>query len=479
MNRIQLTAISCLLCLSAYSVVGQLACSIHTFVFEDDGSSYIENYVGIQSKTVSFVQEAGTIEYLVSITQGEQIIYAEKYAISVREVDQQTDLWDVKRYGLKDGDYALDISLIDVHTRDTVAYNLELNIANNNAAHVSKPMLCSKIQQQGSLPFEKYGMQYEKLGYDLVGEGQDQLFFMNEVYNSSLVDPEVYILKYSIAPGFYNPSMVGEYLKQGYIKKTSTLEKDVITKSVDISDLLTGSYHFLVELIDKDKTVYAFNHANFQVLRPKRDIELLASQDAQFETSFVQQLANNELKYALKAIAPRISGLKAEILNAVLQEDNIKTKRYFLYAFWKEYSPEYPKEAFDKYMEVAKAVDNKYDNNVGYGFENDRGYYFLKYGKPDQIIVEDHEPSAPPYEIWIYNLIQTGETNVKFLFYNPSLSHNDFEILHSTCNSDIRNAQWQLLLYGDSPNENQGNAIDATSVGDNFGRNAVRYMNDN
>ncbi len=457
---------------------GQLACSIHTYVFEDEESSYIENYVGIQSKTVAFVQDAGTVQYLVSITQGESIIYAEKYAISIREEDKLVDLWDVKRYGLKPGDYLLSINLIDVHTQDTVDYSLDLSITKYDVAHVTKPMLCSKIQKEGSLPFEKYGLQYEKLGYDLVGEEQDKLFFFNEVYNTALIDPELYLLRYSISQGFYNPSMSGDYIKQGFIKKTSS-DKDVITKAIDITDILTGSYHLLVELIDKEQVVHATNHANFQVLRPQKDIELLSSQDESFETSFVQDMNENQLKYALKAIAPRISGQRAEILNAVLQDDNIKTKRYFVYAFWKEYSADYPKEAYDKYMKVAEAVHNKYDNNVGYGFETDRGFYFLKYGKPDQIIVEDHEPSAPPYEIWIYNQIQTGETNVKFLFYNPSLSFNDFVILHSNCNSDIRNPQWQLQLYGDSPNENQGNAIDATSVGDNFGRNAVRYMNDN
>jgi hypothetical protein len=26
----------------------------------------------------------------------------------------------------------------------------------------------------------------------------------------------------------------------------------------------------------------------------------------------------------------------------------------------------------------------------------------MKYGKPDEVITEESEPSAPPYEIWFY-----------------------------------------------------------------------------
>ncbi len=467
-----------LILLVSQSLFGQIACSLHNFQFYGEDGPYSEHYLGIQSKTIKFQDGAGTVEYIIKLLKDDDIIHADKYAISIRESEKETDLWDVKRYALEEGEYEIQILLRDVLSQDSMNYNQKMTIAIPDSPSLTKPIICASLQQE-NLPFEKYGLTYEKLGYDLVGEDQSDIGFLAEAYLSNAYCDDQYVIRYSIFNGFYNPSMTSEDpAKVGYVKQDCA-SKNFIAKQISTDGLLTGNYHLMLEMLDKDQNVYSSSHSNFQVLRPQTDMELLASQDDQFETSFVQDMSPKQLRYALKAIAPRVDGQRAEILNYVIANDNMRTKRYYVYAYWKEYAPAYPYEAYSKYMEVAKAVDAKYDNNVGYGFESDRGFYFLKYGKPDQVIIEEHEPSAPPYEIWIYNQIHTGETNVKFLFYNPSLSHNDFEILHSTCNSDVRNPRWQLLLYGDAPNEVQGNTMDATSIGDNFGRNAIRLMKDN
>lgn len=130
-------------------------------------------------------------------------------------------------------------------------------------------------------------------------------------------------------------------------------------------------------------------------------------------------------------------------------------------------------------MEVAKAVDKMYDGGFGYGFESDRGFIYMKYGRPDDMVMVDNDPSAPPYEIWIYNdFPKTKQTNVKFLFYEPNLG-TDYELLHSNARGEINNPQWQIELYKNAPNEIQGsNYIDATQMQGNFNRRASQYFND-
>jgi hypothetical protein len=84
-----------------------------------------------------------------------------------------------------------------------------------------------------------------------------------------------------------------------------------------------------------------------------------------------------------------------------------------------------------------------------------------------------------PPEIWYYHSIPlTRQTNVRFLFYNPSLVHNDFRLLHSTCLGERMNPAWETELYKSVPNERIGNTIDATQVQENFNRNARRYFNE-
>ena len=75
----------------------------------------------------------------------------------------------------------------------------------------------------------------------------------------------------------------------------------------------------------------------------------------------------------------------------------------YLYSYWALYNPNNAKAAYDAYMDVARAVDKTYDSGFGYGFESDRGFVFMKYGKPSDVTQVEDETDAPPYEIWSYN----------------------------------------------------------------------------
>lgn len=132
-------------------------------------------------------------------------------------------------------------------------------------------------------------------------------------------------------------------------------------------------------------------------------------------------------------------------------------------------------EAFQQYMQVAHVVDMNYRSGFGYGFETDRGHIFLKYGRPDDIIEVEDEPTAPPYEIWFYNSFPaTHQANVRFLFYNPSLTKNGYQLLHSTAIGEVKNARWEIELYRDATQETPG--VNAREMGDNVYRNARRYF---
>jgi len=132
-------------------------------------------------------------------------------------------------------------------------------------------------------------------------------------------------------------------------------------------------------------------------------------------------------------------------------------------------------------MNVARAVDRTYASGFGYGFESDRGYIFMKYGKPSDVIRVEDDPSAPPYEIWSYNdFPKTRQSNVKFLFYNPSLATGQFVMLHSTAYGEVNNPQWERQLYIDAPvgSFSDGDFIQGTGVNDGVGRRARRLFED-
>ena len=457
---------------------GQLAYSVHPSICYSDDGGYLENYLGIQSKTLTLKDGQGILEYIVQINEDKSAstVHVGKYAIDVSDNDMETDLWDLQRYALKDGTYQLLISLIDKNASDTIEYDLKLVVDQPQTRSLSKPLLCSALGKQPTLPFEKYGFRYEKLAYDLVSEEQNTLYYFQEYHQPDLGTDDQYFVKYSVVKEFRNPSMAGEELMAGY-QKIANDARGVYTKAVDVSLLRSGDYHLLTEFIDKEKNQVAINYQNFQVMRPEQDLILMMEKDELFETSWVKDFGREETVYALKALAPQIDGQRAEILNQILYERDLRKMKYFIYSYWKSEVPQYTEDAYKSYMQVAKAVDQTYRNNVGFGFENDRGFYFLKYGKPDVVITEEHEPTAPPYEIWIYNRLEnTGETDIRFLFYNPSLSGNDYQILHSNSNFDIRNPDWQRSLYNQAQGEIDG-AFNAGQAGDNYQRNAANYFN--
>jgi len=126
-------------------------------------------------------------------------------------------------------------------------------------------------------------------------------------------------------------------------------------------------------------------------------------------------------------------------------------------------------------MKVAKVVDFEYNSGFGYGFETDRGHVYLKYGKPDEVIFEENEPSAPPYEIWFYTTFPaTHQANVRFLFYNPTLAHNAFTLLHSTANGEVNNDLWEVQLYKDATLEIPG--VNEKEMPNNVYRKAREYF---
>ena len=73
-----------------------------------------------------------------------------------------------------------------------------------------------------------------------------------------------------------------------------------------------------------------------------------------------------------------------------------------------------------------------------------------------------------------------SQSHVKFLFYNPTLADGAYELLHSNAIGERQNPRWEVLLYGSSQSEVDGNdPVRSTNMLDNFGRNARRLFEEN
>jgi len=468
------TSICALFFVLTVQLTGQVNADVIVKSYYDLQTPYIDVYSFIlhQSMLASDKGEK-SVESLLVISNDSDVVVAEKFQYDILAQDT-SDIIDIKRFQLENGNYTLRVEILDL-IAETILYDhtqsFTLDFTSNKFNQ--SDLYLSLFSPKGNAVFEKHGVCLEPVPFNLCKD-QVQLTAYSELYNLSAITEEDVSIGLLLYEGTKGVERVP--LKKMY-KRFSPEDYLPMLLTMDISDIPTGNYDIVLETATKDKTVISFKEANLNIINPKGVLKIMNSYNKEFENSFVQKLTKDELDYNLKAIFPRVSYKRTDILNSVIKNSDLKVKKYFLYRYWTSESAENPEALFNQYRTIAEAVDRTFNSNVGRGFETDRGYIFLRYGKPSDILSVEDDPTAPPYEIWRYNrLIETGQNNVKFLFYNPSLSTNDYTLLHSTCRGEKQNPRWEIELYRDDFNSDGGAGPDARRTTDGFNRNARQFF---
>jgi GWxTD domain-containing protein len=456
---------------------------VQSYVFKAE-KSYLETYLRVDVSSIKYdntdENAAARIEFLILIRRGEDVLHADKFILMGMAGDSLSDLLDIRRYYLSEGQYTLHLLAADMADGSNKT-ELEQTItvtSGENKILLSDVILLSVAKEDTiSSPMVRNGIYMEPLNYSFTPESMEFMYFYCEVYNNEPIGSEEFYLQYSVS------STTSESLEKKTIftkyKKLKNLRTEPILLPVSLKEIASGEYEFNVAVVDKQRNVVSMSKSGFIRSNPSADLALAESINTDFKYSYVHQIPDTELDYILKAHVPVAEQSQMAILGDVIKKANPRSQRHYIYQYWQKTVKENHEAAFRQYMEVAKVVDKQFYSNVGYGFQSDRGYIFLKYGRPNNVLTIDNEPDAPPYEIWYFNYIpSTQQTNVRFLFWNPSLVHNDFQLLHSNCYRERNNPQWEVDLYRSVPNERIGNSTDARQVGDNFNRQARRYFND-
>ena len=419
------------------------------------------------------------VNVLVTILQGDEIIDFKKYGLVSPKTAAPSDFIDLRRFVLEAGQYNVTVELTDqLDKANRASISTELIVEEwKDSPFMSNIQLLHRVTKSDEVdnPFFRYGNIFEPAAYNFFHRSMDKLIVFAELYALDRSPDNSLAAKLSIRN--LDRSDVDPLVKY---KKIECSEKNVITEFFSIAEMISGNYELKIEVVNPSREVILSKTEFFQRSNPAYDRELLKDSEIDLNETFVGNLTIDELRYHLKALAPRLPQNEISLLNLLLKENNTQGQKFFLFNYWNTFNPIRPEDSFEQYKQIAKAVDVKFYSTVGRGFETDRGYIFLKYGKPKDVISVENEPSAPPYEIWFYDKLDiTGETNMKFLFYNPSLGGNDYQLLHSTSRYEKQNRQWELELYADAPNEIEGNRVDATTMVDNVNRRAREYFEDN
>jgi len=408
---------------------------------------------------------------------GEEIIKYDKFTLNSPATTIRKDFIDLKRYSLPNGEYQLIVDIIDkgnpenkrqFDTPVIMKYDQEQLFQSDIQLLASY----KKATTENSLV--KSGIEIEPLPFNWYHRKANELIFYNEIYNSDEKVGDTYFISYSIQDA--SNKNTGKAFKTGY-KRLEPAPVNPVLQKMDISDLPSGNYLFNVEVRNREKEILAQKAVFFQRSNPAVDPapDTTAAQTEQF----VYALSDDEIEYGIRAISALVPS-DNEMLNTILKEKNVSAQRIYLLSFWAKQSPDNPSAQYEKFMNAARAIDREFQSGFGHGFETARGQIYIKYGQPDDIIRVEDEATAPPYELWVYNSFpKTRQANVRFIFYNPSLSPGNFQLLHSNARGELNNPQWQVELYREAPNDVEGgNFIDGTQVIDGYGRRAARLFND-
>ncbi len=455
-------------------------------VYATPEKTYLEVNIEIAAASVTFKRadslhlQAG-VETLILVKQGGQIITYEKYLLNSPLVANPQDLLDVKRMFVAPGEYVLEVSLQDVHDpTNTQQFSAPLKVDLGAGAYLSELILLRNYRpDESNSPFTKNGYFLEPLPFRFYDRTATMLAFYAETYNSAkVVAGDAYLIRYTVeqemGDGTTNLISVGTQRR-----KPSAI--DAVLVPMNITKMKSGNYVLTVELRNEVNELLSTRKIGFQRSNPFLDMKDAELTEDLVEKQFVNDLNEENLRFSLRAISPQMAGDDSEILKNILQGSDLKSMRYFLFRHFVNLNPNNPEIAYMEYMKVAGAADQQFHSGFRYGFETDRGRAFMRYGRPDDMIHVEDDPSAPPYEIWVYyDFPKTKQKNVKFLFYNPTLAGEDYLLLHSTARGEINNPRWEVALYG----RNAGTQIDgsnyqdATTMQRNLGRNARAFFED-
>lgn len=458
--------------------------SVQKACFLAEGKTYVEVSLYILGSSLKFEPVDSLNQASVNITlmflQGEQVVQFDRFRLVSEKMEIPGDIYHIARYILPEGKYDLEVEARDAvdstnFHRIITSFDLDLDPASIEQSDVV--LLSSAKPDTVGHPLAKNGIIMEPLGFNYYDRYANTLVFYNELYNTDRLK-EDFLIHYAV----YDPAdtLLKAPILERYKRKQSGVVVPILMK-MDISTLPSGRYIFACEMWKLDKTVLSTKKIPFLRTNPVRDLKMAVESEVISNGAFIDSLDFEELDYALRALIPRLSGIDRETANFLLEDKKPKYMRYFLYDYWSRVAPSDPAGTFHQYLDIAKAVDKLYYSGFRKGFETDRGYIFLKYGKPDDVVTVEDEVDAPPYEIWTYySLYNRTQSNVKFLFYNPDLTRNGYVLLHSTARGERQNPRWESVLYGNIAGQQPaGNFIDGGSVQDGINRNARRLFNDN
>jgi GWxTD domain-containing protein len=452
----------------------------HTFFYNPDGSGklkpVIETYWQVNPNTLHYITNPdhkiqASFRTDIVFTNDAGTIAQEHYilkTVPLSGVDEimQHSIIDLRRYELPEGLVRMKFRLTDLG--DSINRFIYTDSFTVHAP--SKPVFYSGIElldsmlesAAGKTIFTKNGKLQVPACTNFYDNGMNNLRYYAELYGSHTLAKSDYPLLQRVSIS-KNPT---EGFYAGFQKTDTIRAQQPILHAggnFKIASLPSGNYYLRMTIENSAHIVIASENLFFQRLNkhPLEDSSIRSASisDTGIENvtilnlkkTFIAKYNLAEIRAILKMLLPVSDPQATNTINAFLKKPDEIYMRYYIYNYFAAISKDNPGGAWKEYSKKVAEVNKLYNTHNTRGYETDRGFIYLRYGAPTDIITVENEEGSLPYEIWQYNtLMQMNNKAVPdalFLFYRPSQMFSDFKLLHSTVTGEVQNSQWRMSLY--------------------------------
>jgi GWxTD domain-containing protein len=438
---------------------------------------YLETYLLVMGNSVKFKQDEdlkfrGRVGVSVAFIRNGETVYQDQYTIISPEISdtlqkERPAFIDQQRIPLPNGDYQFELKISDINDPGSVfSAKQEVNI--NYPANETS---ISGIELLESFSKSTTESMISKSGYDLVPyvsnfypKEMSTLRFYSEIYPLSplLREGESYLIQYYIK-NFSTKKILTEF---NVFRKELASPVNVLLAEMDINSLPSGNYELMIDVKSKENQILSSQKLFFQRSNSTGTIAETDFRSVDVRNSFVSKIHNaDSLREFIRSLRPKAIEYERNFIDFQLANADINVLQQFHYDFWLKRDRANPGRAWNAYNENVIIVQKKYGSLNHKGYDTDRGRVYLQYGAPNSITEGPYEPSAYPYEIWQFYTVG-AQTNRRFVFYNPAIANNEYELIHSDVFGEVTDARWQMRIL--RRNNNTRN-FDVNKVPDSFG----------
>lgn len=437
---------------------------------------YLETYLLIKGATVNHELNSsnkynGMVEVQITLTENDKIVYADRYSITSPEVDDSLQVipnfLDQQRISVPNGKYELALEIKDVLSANKplkTSTEIDVNFPDNQVSISDINLVESIAKATKPGPLTKSGMDLMPHISSFFAPDDNRLIFYAEIYNTRSVfgEDQKYLINFHIEDNItekINPNFSG-------FKRFNSAPVSVLLHEFDISSLPTGNYHLVLTVKDKENNPVATKKCYFQKSNPNLSISFNDLAKLNVQGTFVDGLGGKDtLAEFIRSLRPISTPVEQQFGDQQLKQADVDLMKQFFYGFWYNRNPVDPEKEWLKYREEVKKVNKEFSTLIKKGYMTDRGRVYLQYGPPDTRAEAPREPSAFPYEVWHYYKLK-NQNNRRFVFYNPDLITNDYELIHSTANGEIFDERWHLRILR---RDTQTHDLDREDGYDHFG----------